>query len=186
MIGAGKSRRTGADNCDLFLAWWSALDLYFPAVIPVGGQTFQVANGDRFIDVTAAAGVFTSMRANPAQYTGQRQILHNDFKGFFVLAHLYHVDIALHVQTARACQAAGGLVAFLNGESAGDSLGILLISRLFSAETFLIFIRKIDRTDLGAFAAAGALGKINIAGLFADPGLEPSRFTFQCEQFTLG
>jgi hypothetical protein len=74
----------------------------------------------------------------------------------------------------------------LDGESAGDSLGILLISRFFSAETFLIFIRKIDRTDLGAFATAGALGKVNIAGLFADPGLEASRVAFQCEQFTLG
>jgi hypothetical protein len=69
----------------------------------------------------------------------------------------------------------------LDGVSAGDSLGILLISRLFSAEIFLIFIRKIDRTDLGAFAAAGALGKVDIAGLFADPGFEPSRFAFQCE-----
>jgi hypothetical protein len=74
----------------------------------------------------------------------------------------------------------------LDGESAGDSLGILLIGRLFSAETFLIFIRKIDRTDLGAFAAAGALGKIDIAGLFADPGLEAPRFTVQREQFAFG
>jgi hypothetical protein len=50
----------------------------------------------------------------------------------------------------------------------------------------LIFIRKVNRTDLGAFAAAGAFGKVDIAGLLADFGLEPSRFTFQCEQFASG
>jgi hypothetical protein len=92
----------------------------------------------------------------------------------------------LNVQTARACQTAGGLVSLINGESAGDCLGILFISRFFRGETLLIFIRKIDRTDLGAFTAAGAFGKVDIAGLFADPGLEPSRFTFQREQLTSG
>jgi hypothetical protein len=138
------------------------------------------------INIAAAAGVFTPMGANPAQHTGQRKILHDDIQSLLVFAHLDHVDIALHVQTAGTCQAAGGLIAFIDGKSTGYGLGILFIRRFFSGEIFLIFIRKINRADLGTFTAAGALGKINVAGLFADAGLEASRFTVQCEQFAFG
>jgi hypothetical protein len=50
----------------------------------------------------------------------------------------------------------------------------------------LVFIRQIDGADLGAFTAAGAFGKVNVAGLFADPGFEVSRFAIQSEQFAFG
>jgi hypothetical protein len=126
------------------------------------------------------------MRTNPSKHAGQRQIPHDNFQGFFVFAHLDHVDIALNVQSAGTCQTAGGFIAFINGKSTGDSLGILFISSFFSGEIFLIFIRKINGADLGTFTATGAFGKVNVAGLFADPGLEASRFTVQCEQFAFG
>jgi hypothetical protein len=62
----------------------------------------------------------------------------------------------------------------------------LFIGRFLGGEILLIFIRKIHGADLGAFTAAGAFGKINVAGLFADPGFETSRFTVQCKQFAFG
>jgi len=62
----------------------------------------------------------------------------------------------------------------------------LLVSGLFGGQALLVFVRKIDGADLGAFPAAGAFGKIDVAGLFADPGLEVSRFTIQGEQFAFG
>jgi hypothetical protein len=100
------------------------------------------------------------------------------------LAHLDHVDIALNIQTAGTCQTARGFIAFIDGKSTGNGLGILFIRRFFGGQIFLIFIRKINGADLGAFTTAGAFGQINVAGLFADPGLEAPRFTVQCEQFT--
>jgi hypothetical protein len=186
MIGAGKPRRTGADNGDLFLAGGGAFDFYLPAVVFVRGKTLQVANGDGFIDLTAAASIFAAVGADPAQHAGQREVLHDDFQGLLVAARLDHVDVALNIQASGTCQTAGGLVAFIDGKGAGYCLGIALVCRFFGGKTFLVFIRKINGADFGAFAAAGAFGKINVAGLFADPGLEASRFALQCEQFAFG
>jgi hypothetical protein len=92
----------------------------------------------------------------------------------------------LNVQTAGAGKTARGSVAFIDGKSPGNCLGILFIGCFFGSEILLIFIRQINRADLGAFTAAGAFGKVNVAGLFADPGLEVSRFTVECEQFAFG
>jgi hypothetical protein len=186
MISTGKTCRAGADNRDLFLAWWLTRDLYFAAVVLIGSQTLQVANGDRFIDVTAAAGVFTPVRANSAQYAGQRQILHDNFQGFLVFAHFDHVDIALNVQTAGARQATRGFIAFFDGKSPGNRLGILFIGSFFGDKILLVFIRKIDGADLDTLTAAGAFGKVDVAGVFTNPGLEVSGFTVQCKQLAFG
>jgi hypothetical protein len=55
----------------------------------------------------------------------------------------------------------------------------LFIGGFFRGQTFLIFIRKFNGADLGAFTTAGAFVKVNIAGLFANPGLEFSRFAIE-------
>jgi hypothetical protein len=55
----------------------------------------------------------------------------------------------------------------------------LFIGGFFRGQTFLIFIRKVDGADLGAFTTAGTFVKVNVAGLFANPGLEFSRFAFK-------
>jgi hypothetical protein len=107
-------------------------------------------------------------------------------QGLFVFAHLDHIDIALNIQTAGTCQTTGGFIAFIDGKSTGDGLGILFIRRFFGGKIFLIFIRKINGADLGTFTTAGAFSKVNVAGLFADAGLEASRFTVQCKQFAFG
>ena len=119
------------------------------------------------------------MGAYSAQHTGQRQILHDDFKGLFVLALLDHVDIALNIQTAGTGQTAGGFIAFVNRKSAGNGLGILFVGRFLGGQTFLVFIGQIYGAHLGALTAAGAFVKINIAGVFSNPGFEISRFALQ-------
>jgi len=55
----------------------------------------------------------------------------------------------------------------------------LFIGGFFRGKTFLVFIRKFDGADLGAFTTAGAFVKVNVAGLFADPGFEISRFAIK-------
>jgi hypothetical protein len=59
----------------------------------------------------------------------------------------------------------------------------LLVGGFFRGKTFLIFIRKVNGADLGAFTATGAFVKVNKAGLFANPGLELSRFAVKFYQF---
>jgi hypothetical protein len=49
----------------------------------------------------------------------------------------------------------------------------------------LIFIRKINWANLGAFTTAGAFGNVNISGRFTDPGFEPSGLAFQIYKFTV-
>ncbi len=119
------------------------------------------------------------MGADSAQHTGQRKIFHDDFKGLFVLAHLDHVDIALNIQTAGTGQTAGGFVAFVNGKGAGNGLGILFVGRFFRGQAFLILIGQIYGAHLGALSAARAFVKINIAGVFSNPGFKISRFALQ-------
>jgi hypothetical protein len=92
----------------------------------------------------------------------------------------------LNVQTTGTRQAARGFIAFFDGKSPGNCLGVLFIGCFFSGKILLIFIRKIYRADLDTLTAAGALGKVNIAGIFADAGLEISRFTIQCKQLAFG
>jgi hypothetical protein len=62
----------------------------------------------------------------------------------------------------------------------------LFVGCFFDGQIFLIFIRKIHGADLGAFAAAGAFGQVNVAGLFTDACFEAPRFTVQREQFAFG
>jgi len=62
----------------------------------------------------------------------------------------------------------------------------LFVSGFLEGKTFLIFIRKINRADLGAFTTAGAFGKVNIAGVFPNPGLETTRFAFKLQKFAFG
>jgi hypothetical protein len=112
--------------------------------------------------------------------------MHDNFQGFFVFAHFDHVDIALNVQTAGARQATRGFIAFFDGKSPGDCLGILFIGCFFSGEILLIFIRKIYGADLDTLTAAGAFDKVDVAGFFANPGLEASRFTVQRKQLAFG
>ncbi len=55
----------------------------------------------------------------------------------------------------------------------------MFIGGFFRGQTLLIFIRKVNGADLGAFTTAGAFVKVNVTGLFANPGLEFSRFAFE-------
>jgi hypothetical protein len=55
----------------------------------------------------------------------------------------------------------------------------LLEGGLFGGQTFVIFIRQIDRTDGGTLTAAGTFRKINIARILTDAGFEFSRFAFK-------
>jgi len=59
----------------------------------------------------------------------------------------------------------------------------LFIGGFFRGKAFLVLIGQFDGADLGAFTTAGAFVKVNIAGLFANPGLEISRFAFKFYQF---
>ena len=126
------------------------------------------------------------MRADAAQHAGKRKVFHDDLQGFLVLALLDHLYIALHIQAARTCQTTRRLVCFLNGISAGYGLGVLLESRFFGCQPFVVFARKIYRADRGTLTTAGTFIKINVAGILTNPGFEITGFAFKIQKFTIG
>jgi hypothetical protein len=71
------------------------------------------------------------MGTDATQHTGQGQVFHDDFQGLFIFARFDHVDVALHIQATGTGQAAGRFIAFVDGKSARDGLGILLVGSLF-------------------------------------------------------
>jgi hypothetical protein len=129
--------------------------------------------------IAAAAGIFTPVGANTPQHTGKRQVFHYDLQGFLVPALLDHLNVALHIQAARARQTARRFVCLLDGISAGNGLSVLLESGLFGCQTFVIFARQIYRTDCGALTTAGAFIKIYIAGVFTNAGFKIPRLAFE-------
>ena len=136
--------------------------------------------------IAAAAGIFTPVGADAPQHTGKRQVFHDDLKGFLVLALLDHLHVALHIQAARARQAARRLVRLLNGICAGYGLSVLLERGLLCCQAFVIFARQIYRTDRGTLPTAGAFVKINVAGVFTNAGLKIARFAFKFQKFAVG
>jgi hypothetical protein len=118
---------------------------------------------------------------NASQHTGQRQVFHDNFQGFFVFTDFDHVDVALHVQAARTGQTTGCFVAFFNRKGTRDSLGIFLVSCLFGGKTFLIVIRQINRANRGTFTAAGAFGDVYIASIFSKASLKVSLFAVKIQ-----
>jgi hypothetical protein len=62
----------------------------------------------------------------------------------------------------------------------------LFIGGFLGGKTSLIFIRKVNRADLGTFTTAGAFGKVNVAGLFPNAGLETTWFAFKFYKFAFG
>jgi hypothetical protein len=87
----------------------------------------------------------------------------------------------LHVQSARAGQTARRLVAFVYGKSAWNSLGVLLVSRFFRRQAFLITIGQIYGANSGTFPAAGAFVDIDITRIFPNTGFKVTLFAIQIQ-----
>ena len=186
MIGAGQPRRPGADDGDPVRPRRRAGDLNPARVDPVGGQAFEVADGDRLVHLGAPAGILAAVGANPAQNAGKRQVLHDDLQGLMELALLDHLDVALDVQPRRAGHAARGLVGLADGVGAGDGLGILLECGPLHGQAFVVIVRKPHGADLGAFPAAGALGGVDVTGFLKNFCREVPGSALQRQNLTLG
>jgi len=119
------------------------------------------------------------MVADPAAHAGKGVVLLEQFQGLPVLAVVDQGNVALHTDMGGTGGAAWGRAFFGNGVCARDGLGVLLEGRFAIRQAFVVFIRNIDGTDLGAFAAAGALIQIYETGLLLDAGGKLSDFPFK-------
>ena len=143
----------------------------------VGCQSFKGTDGYRLIDFAPPAGVFARVGTDPAKYPRQGQVLHYDLQCLFELALLHHLHITLDVQSCRACQTAGGLVALLDGKGTRYGLGVFFEGSLSFGQTLIIFTWQYDRTHLGTFAARSTSGAVDITRGFTDFDLKISRLT---------
>ena len=117
---------------------------------------------------------------------GKRMVLLEEFQSLPVFARIDQGDETLNADMGRARSLAGRRAAFADGECAGNGLGILLESRLSRGKGLVVFIRNADGANLGAFAAAGAFGKINISGLLPDPGRKTAGISAEIQKLGLG
>ena len=81
---------------------------------------------------------------------------------------------------------AGRCAPLADGERAGNCLRILLECSLSRGKGLVVFVRNADGTDLGAFPAAGAFGKINITGLLANPSRKTAGIAAEIQKLGLG
>ena len=175
MVGAGEARRPGADDGDLFGLGLHQGRREAGHVGRIGREALQRADGHRLVQFGPAALGLAGMRADPAQDPGQRQARHDELQGFFVLAQFDELHVALDVDLRRAGEGAGGPVQLHDAEGRRDGLGIEAVGRLPVGQPLVELIRHGHRADIGAFAAAGALGRVHIAGLLAQGDLEVPR-----------
>ena len=97
-----------------------------PAEDGIRRQPLEVPNGNGVVYITAAAGVFAAVRADPAQYARQGEVFHDDLEGRFILPLLYHLDISLNVQSCRAGETAWGIIRLFYRIGPWNGLGIKL------------------------------------------------------------
>jgi len=74
-----------------------------------------------------------------------------------------------------------GRALFGNGVRTRDGLGVLFEGRFAIRQAFVVFIRNIDGTDLGAFTAARAFIQVYETGLLFDAGGKVPVFPFKSQ-----
>ena len=176
VIGAGHTGRAAAHDGHFLAPRLSLEQGNIFDVDGIGRIAFQAADGHRLVHILAAAFVFTGMGADPAQDAGQRQPVHDQFQGFRRLAGLDQLDIALDLNFRRAGDGAGGPVQLLDGKGGRNGLGIETINGLAFVQPHVEFVGDPHRADLGAVAAAGAFGGVDVAGLLLHGYREVPRF----------
>ena len=108
------------------------------------------------------------------------------FRASSYLPALDELHVALDVDLRRAGEGAGGPVQLHDAEGRRDRLGIEAVGRLPVGQPLVELIRHGHRADIGAFAAAGALGRVHITRFFAQGDLEVARLTAHLLDFGEG
>ena len=187
-IGGGKPRRAGTDNGDFFSSGFGDfrhMDGVF-APLPIRQEPVEFPDGQGVVVIAPGADAFAGMVADPAADARKRVVLLEEFDGFRVFALVDQGDISLDADMGRAGGLARGGAPFADGKGPGDGLGVFFIDGFSDGKAPVLLVRDFNGTDFGAFAAAGAFGKIYKPGFLADFGLEMARFAVQGENFRSG
>jgi hypothetical protein len=126
------------------------------------------------------------MVANPAADAGEGMILLEKLQRLGVFAFVDQGNVALDADMGGTGAFAGGGAPLGDGVAARDCLGIALENGFAPGESFVVLVGNFDGAHLGALAAAGALGKIHIAGRLADFGGKITGFALQFNQLCIG
>ncbi len=168
VIGHGQPGGTGADHGHLFGAVGDVRDRQVLGADLIGGEAFQVTDGQRCVHLLASALGFTGMRTYPPQHAGQGQPLQDQLHGFPVFSLSDELHIPLDIDAGGAGGRAGGAVFFVDGKRDGHSLGECPVDRLAVGQSLVPFAGQGNRAHLGAFAAAGAHPRFDISRFAGD------------------
>jgi len=126
------------------------------------------------------------MRADPTQYPGEGKLSLNNLQSILISPLRSEGDITLRVYTCRTCHHTRWPLRLLDGIDIGNRLCIGDICGLPLGQTPLIFTGLFNRTNTRAFAAPGALQRINISGALLHAHPVPTRFTFYLHKLSIG
>ena len=131
----------------------------------VGQEPVQFPDGERLVHVVAGAHLLAGVVADAAADTaGKGWSSRNRLEGLLVFARVDQGDVALDADVRRAGRLAGRGAALVDGVGARHGLGVVLVDRLALGEPLVVVVGRLDGADLGAFAAARALGQVHVAG----------------------
>jgi hypothetical protein len=128
VIRGRETGRTGADDGHPFFSRGLAFYFNLSWIKLIRRQPLQIPDRHCLIHVAPPAGVLTPMGTNPSKYSGQGELFHDNFQGFFIFALFDHLHISLNIKTCRAGKTTGGLISLLNRKSAWYCLGVFLVS----------------------------------------------------------
>src|SRR5208337_4691236 len=167
--GAGKTGRSGADDCDLFLVELSRnFDRSSEPVLHfmVGNVALKSTDGDRFVHISPVAGGFAGMRAHTADGERKREAFPYFCKRLIIFAVSNESNVRADIQVRRAGRLANRHIFLEDVEIA--RIRVEEIDRRTEPDALVEVIIHIDRAHPYALAAAVAFFEVHPGGFAPD------------------
>ena len=152
----------------------------------VGYEPLQGGNRDRLVDQVSIAGFFATVVADPPADPGERVVLFDHPHRILVTAFADEGDIPLGPLAGGAGVPAGGDAPLFDGIGVGHSLRVELEGRPLLGHAFVEPPHDRHRADLGAIAAAGAFGHVDVARSAADGHPKMTGLSFDLHHVGVG
>ncbi len=124
--------------------------------------------------------------ADPTHGGREGVVLFDDFQRIFVAAGGDESDVALGAGVGGAGVLAGASASLGDEVGVGNSLGVGAIDGGPLRQALFVLVGHVDRADLGAVVATGALLEVNVAGIAAHRGGEVAGLSVQANQVGVG
>ena len=159
-------RKFGFSPCVHLLGHFRQLASFNGADFAVGKKSVQVTNRQSFVQIAPVTGVLTGVGADTAARGREGVARAIQFQGLIEFALGQKCDETLHIYAGRTGISARSGKALIDNKRVGICLRVRAKNRFSFTQSGIKFVGNSYRTYFGTFAAAGALVKVNISGVF--------------------